>query len=299
VSRFPAPLSANVRLVWSGRTHRGRFRSNNEDAFLTLSFNQHGPCYLGKDGEGDFAAGDFVFAVSDGMGGAHAGEFASKIAVQKIAELLPRSFRMRAMGITSGKQDFLAELMTRIHREMRAMGEHYEECAGMGATLSLVWLSPTGMVFAHVGDTRIYYLPAIGPMRQITHDHTHAGWLFREGKINEREAKNHPSRNQLQMALGGKVKTVEPQIGSVIYEPGDRFVIVSDGVVDGVWDRSLERMIREPAPGIAAVPPAQRLIDEALFASGRDNLTALVLEINPGPSPAAPRATVTAAAAHT
>src|SRR5208282_3207942 len=87
-------------LRWSGLTHRGRVRANNEDAFLGLAVDGYGANHLGKTGESSLASVDLVFAVSDGMGGAHAGEFASRIVVDRVTQLLPRSFRLAAAGIT-------------------------------------------------------------------------------------------------------------------------------------------------------------------------------------------------------
>jgi serine/threonine protein phosphatase PrpC len=259
-------------LRWSGMTHPGRFRANNEDAFLAVTFGAREFHYLGKSGEGSMEEADYVFAVSDGMGGAKSGEFASRIAVEKITRLLPKSFGMAAQQLETGFEDVLAELFDSIHLAVVDLGRHYEECHGMGATLSLAWFMPDWMCFAHIGDSRIYYLPKDGEMTQITHDHSHVGWLRRTGKINEREARTHPHRHALAQALGGGQKTIDPHIGRVGYQSGDRFLICSDGLVDGIWDRRMGEMARGELE-------ASRLVMEAVNESGRDNTTALLIEI--------------------
>ena len=92
----------------------------------------------------------------------------------------------------------------------------------MGATLSLCWLSPGWIYFAYVG------------------------WLFRNGQINEREAKNHPQRNVLQKVLGADPQQIEPQTGAVGLEPGDRFLLCTDGVTEGLFDSRIEDILRSP-----------------------------------------------------
>lgn len=270
---------------WSGLTHVGRVRKNNEDSFLALTFDGHDVRYLGKIGDASLGGGDFVFAVSDGMGGAKSGEFASRIAVDRITRLLPRGFRLSAAGLASGFSDILTELLSAIHADLLKLGFSYEECAGMGATLSLAWLTPEWLYFAHIGDSRIYYLPHDGPMRQLTQDHSYVGWLRRNGQLNEREARTHPRRNALNQALGAGHQFIEPHIGAVGHRPGDRFLICSDGLVDGLWDRNIEELIRNPPAPLIAINPAQRLVDESVTASGKDNTTALVVEIASVPQP--------------
>lgn len=263
-------------LHWSGHSDVGRYRQNNEDAFLGLRFDGHDTHHLGKVGEGSLDEMDYVFAVSDGMGGKNAGEFASNITIEKTIKLLPRSFRQSATGIIPGFNDILEELFSDIHRALTYLGHSYEECSGMGATLSLAWLTPGWLYFGHVGDSRIYYFPQTGGMKQLTDDHTRPGWLRRRGEINEREARNHPAKNVLQQSLGSDCQFLDPQIGSVGCEPGDKFLICSDGLVDGLWDHRLTDLVRETRdPAIAEI-----LVDEAVRTSGRDNTTALVITVS-------------------
>jgi serine/threonine protein phosphatase PrpC len=266
-------------LRWSGLTDVGRFRPNNEDAFLALKFDGHEVQFLGKHGEASLAGFDFVFAVSDGMGGAKSGEFASKITVDRITRLLPQSFRLSAAGIAGGFSEVLLELFLAIHADLIKLGQSYSECAGMGATLSLCWFRPQWMYFAHVGDSRIYHLPREGGLTQVTHDHNHVGWLRRKGQLNEREARAHPGRNALSQALGAGNQFVEPQVGALAHSPGDRFLICSDGLVEGLWDRRIEEIVRRHADAPGGPTAAQALVGEAVQASGRDNTTALVIEI--------------------
>jgi serine/threonine protein phosphatase PrpC len=274
-----AERAASPDVRWSGLTHVGRVRTNNEDVFLALAVDGHEVRYLGKTGRASLGASDFVFAVSDGMGGAKSGEFASRITVDRVTRLFPRAFRLSATGMGMGFADVLGELITQIHDDLSRLGRSYEECAGMGATLSLAWVTPEWLYFAHLGDSRIYYLPAGGGLTQVTHDHSHVGWLRRTGRINEREARTHPRRNALQQALGAGHQILDPHIGAVGHRPGDRFLICSDGLVDGLWDRRIEELLMETRHGDPEANHAQVLVNEAVEASGRDNTTAVVIDL--------------------
>jgi protein phosphatase len=254
-------------------------RKNNEDVFLALAVDGREVRYLGKTGHASLADSDFVFAVSDGMGGAKSGEFASRIAVDRITRLFPRTFRLAAAGMGVGFADVLTELITSIHNDLLKLSYSYEECAGMGATLTLCWLTPQWMYFGHLGDSRVYYLPHQGALTQVTHDHSHVGWLRRKGQINEREARTHPRRNALQQALGAGHQFIDPHIGAVGHHIGDRFLICSDGLVEGLWDRQIEEALRTPAGPDDKRSAAQRLVEESVQNSGRDNTTAVVVEI--------------------
>jgi protein phosphatase len=266
-------------LKWFGWTDRGKVRANNEDAFLGLQFDAQEVHRLGKFGEASTESSDFAFAVSDGMGGAMAGEYASRIAVEKITTLLPRSFRRPAGGLDADYDAALTKLFREIHRALVYVGNSYEECAGMETTLSLGWFTPGSLYFGHVGDSRIYHLPArSGAIRQISQDDTHVGWLLRNGKLSEREARAHPRRNVLQKALGGGNQFVDPQVGIVPYSSGDVFLLCSDGLTEGLSNDRLAELLKTPAASITAENPARNLVLASLANDGRDNTTALVIQ---------------------
>ncbi len=271
--------SSPATLKWSGWTDIGKVRKNNEDAFLGLRFDAHEVHRLGKFGEAATEKHDFTFAVCDGMGGAKAGEYASEIAVDKITTLLPRAFHSSARGLGAGIADVLAELYEQIHRSLVYLGSSYDECHGMQTTLSLCWFTPGWMYFGHVGDSRIYHLSAKkNEILQLTEDDTHVGWLYRNGKINEREARTHPRRNVLQKALGGGNQFVDPQVGAVACERGDFFLLCSDGLSEGLYDHYLVDILRASAKD-GKINPAQLLVSESVKNDGRDNTTALVVQV--------------------
>jgi protein phosphatase len=261
-------------LRWSGLSDVGKVRKNNEDSFLGLRFDAQETQRLGKFGDSPAADFDFVFAVCDGMGGAKAGEFASNIAVEKITALLPRAFRKLVSGDTSADET-LQKLFAEIHHALVYLGNSYDECHGMETTMSLCWFTPGRMFFSHVGDSRIYLLRAgATEMVQLTHDDTYVGWMFRHGQLNEREARTHPRRNVLQKALGGGNQFVDPQFGAVACAPGDIFLLCSDGLTEGLYNHQLMDLLRA-----SELNPAQRLVATAVTNDGRDNTTALVVQV--------------------
>jgi PPM family protein phosphatase len=276
----PSPAKKTTALKWSGCSDIGRVRKNNEDSFLGLQFDAREIFRLGKFGEASLEKMDFTFAVCDGMGGALAGEYASRIAVEKITTLLPRAFQQSARGLNAGFSDVLTELFAQIHRALVFVGGSYEECEGMQTTLSVCWFTPGRMYFGHIGDSRIYHLPRRKKeIKRLTEDDTHVGWLFRSGKITEYGARTHPHRNALQRALGGANRFVDPQAGAVAFERGDIFLLCTDGLVEGLDDRQLAEILREPQSSKEISNPAQLLVEASVANSGRDNTTALVIQV--------------------
>ncbi len=267
---------ATLHLRWSGLTDRGKFRSNNEDAFLAMLLNASGIKYLGKTGEASVVDSDFIFAVSDGMGGERSGEFASRIAVEKITLQLPQQFGLSEERFSAYSDDILTALFESIHEDLLRLGRYDANCRDMGATLTLAWFRRGRLYFGHIGDSRLYHLPVGGELVQITEDHSHVGWLRRQGKINEREARMHPRKNVLAQALGSGHRYLNPHIGVLDYQQGDKFLLCSDGVTDGLWDRALSDKLTEDVPGEET--RAAAIVHRAVAESGRDNATAVVVE---------------------
>ena len=267
-------------IEWSGTTHPGRFRPNNEDAFLGMLLDDKGIRYLGKRGSASLERSDFIFAVSDGMGGERSGEFASRATVAKIALQLPQQFGLGEDRFAAYSDDIIMELFTSIHQELLNLGHYDHNCRDMGATLTLAWFRRGRVYFGHIGDSRIYHLPAGGQLKQITEDHSHVGWLRRTGKINERQARSHPRKNVLSQALGAGHRYLHPHIGVLDYDPGDQFLLCSDGVTDGLWDHAIEEQLKSQATAESneqGPSVAERIVMAAVAESGRDNATAVVV----------------------
>lgn len=273
-SQLLQPSRPPSRVAWSGCSHPGRFRPNNEDTFLVAQINRRGIQYLGKTGEGCPVDHEYLFAVSDGMGGEKSGEFASRIAIKQITQLLPRCTHFPAEEFALRSEEILNDLFQSIHREMTQLSQTDLHCRNMGATLTLAWVRNGHCYYAHVGDSRLYFL-SDATMRQVTEDHTHVGWLRRNGKINEREARYHPRKNVLNQALGAGHQYLTPNIGGFRIQSGDSLVLCTDGVHEGLWDRGIQELIESPTSSQLDQPPAQRLVFSAIERS-RDNASSIV-----------------------
>jgi serine/threonine protein phosphatase PrpC len=145
----------------------------------------------------------------------------------------------------------------------------------MGATLSLGWLTPEWLYFAHIGDSRIYVLPQAGGIRRSPTTTAYVGWLRRKAEsTNARPARTPDATPSTRPSAPGN-QFIDPHIGAVDHSPGDRFLMCSDGLIDGLWDRHLDEILHQPDPA----PAAQRLLAAALERAARDNITAMVVEV--------------------
>ena len=278
-------MTTKTQVGWSAMSHSGSFRSNNEDRFLGVLSSKHGVRYLGKTGSIATDQGDAVFAVADGMGGEQSGELAGKIAIDELTRMLPKAQSLNDRLLLDTYPQILKELFCSIHKELNRIGFDVH-CRNMGSTFTVVWLHGSLAMYAHIGDTRLYRLyraegESTYPMKmvQVSEDHTFVGWLRRTGQINERQARFHPRKNVLSRALGAGHQIIEPQIGAFVVTPGEKLILCSDGVIDGLWDHAIRELVCEVPDDGQNELLAQRLVLSAVSESGRDNTTAIVVEL--------------------
>jgi PPM family protein phosphatase len=206
-----------------------------------------------------------LFVVADGMGGAQAGEVASQLAVEVFGEGLPPD--------GSAEERLAArvrEANRRIHQLSRSEAEH----AGMGTTLTAALLDDTVLAVAHVGDSRAY-LFRDGSLQRLTRDHSLVGELVEQGKLTEEQAEEHPQRSIITRALGPE-PDVQVDTWSYPVQSGDILLLCSDGLTSMIGEAVITRILTA-APDLRRA--ADRLIDEANEAGGRDNITAVLFRI--------------------
>jgi protein phosphatase len=211
-----------------------------------------------------------LFAVADGMGGHQGGEVAAQLAMQVMATS-PRS-----------SAEELVQAIRAANRAVFDQAAERSELAGMGTTVVSMAVidsdEATLAVLASVGDSRVYRWRA-GELEQLTTDHNYVAELVRRGELSPHAAATHPYRNMLTRAVG-----VEPDVAVDMrietLDPGDRYVLCSDGLTNELSDHAIATVLRrQPDPTDAA----RELIRVANEAGGRDNITALIVDVSVDP----------------
>ncbi|MEP6893171.1 MAG: Stp1/IreP family PP2C-type Ser/Thr phosphatase [Gaiellaceae bacterium] len=236
----------------------GRRRFNNEDSYVSQP-----P----------------LFAIADGVGGAQAGEVASRLAAAALAELEPGSHG----------EDVLVALIAEANRRIYERSLEDPAAAGMGTTVTalLVDESAGTIVLGHVGDSRAYVFRG-GKLAQLTDDHSLVGELVRSGRLSPEDAEQHPHRSVITRVVGTE-STVDVDVETIQPAAGDVFIICSDGLTDMLPDALVSAAIADAQGDPGRI--AEALVGAANEAGGIDNITVLVFEIEEG-DPAAAAAMV-------
>ncbi|MDR1358390.1 MAG: Stp1/IreP family PP2C-type Ser/Thr phosphatase [Coriobacteriales bacterium] len=206
-----------------------------------------------------------LYAVADGMGGHAAGEVASELAVDILAE--------NALSINDAAS--LISTVRVINRSIIEAAENGTGRPGMGTTLTAALIDGRRLLLAQVGDSRAYLLHN-GALQQLTRDHSYVGELLAGGHISASEAASHPKRSVITRALGSDPKT-EADIYELEASPGDTLLLCSDGLYGMVPNEEIASLLSaEPDPQAAC----EALIAAARDSGGLDNISAIVVKLN-------------------
>lgn len=275
-----------IHLRSSARTNTGKVRENNEDQVYLLEYNH------------------LVLAmVADGMGGAAAGEEASRIAIETIHEGLLNDEGYAENGASGGSTspnnrirsaeviskidsmsaDVLSDKLRHVIRTANVniveQAQNIPELKGMGTTVTMALVRNTYAIIGHVGDSRAYLVDGHdNSISQITSDHSFVEAMVAAGHISRAEAEDHPMRNVLYRALG-QAEEVDVDVYHSYLRVGDRLVLCSDGLTLHVKPQEIARIAGENRPEVAS----QKLIELANDRGGRDNVSVVVISIEEEP----------------
>jgi serine/threonine protein phosphatase PrpC len=227
-----------------GRSDTGRRRRHNEDAYVL-----HPP----------------LFAVADGMGGAQAGELASRLAAEAVEDE-----QAEAGGVQR-----VTSVIQAANRRVYERSREDTAFSGMGTTLTVALVEDGTVTIGHVGDSRAYMIRD-GKLDQLTHDHSLVAELVRSGKLTQEEAEHHPQRSVITRALGTD-PDVDVDTYSIDAQPGDVFLLCSDGLTSMVGDAAILRIVEEHRDDLDRA--ARELIATANRGGGEDNITVVFFDI--------------------
>jgi protein phosphatase len=238
-------------------SHVGKIRANNQDSGY---------------------AGTHLFVVADGMGGHAGGDVASAIAIKRVIEVdkpfaSPHDAEFALQSALLAANSLIAETVF----------EH-PELTGMGTTVSAVLRLDDNIVLAHIGDSRIYRYRG-GKLEQISADHTFVQRLVDSGRITPEEAAVHPRRSVLMRVLGDVDASPEIDTGVLETQPGDRWLLCSDGLSSYVTDDKIKAALKSVSDPDAA---ANRLVKDALDQGAPDNVTVVIVDVGDDSSSASP-----------
>lgn len=262
-------------VTWAAASRSGSRKETNDDSWIVFSANPGGSERLGETGKASISDHDIVFAISDGMGGGNAGDLASSLILERMAAVIPETFRAAASGFFPDSLSLLQSALKDIHEHINSVGDATDNRRGMAATLALAWFTPENLYLANVGDTRIY-LCRDGATEQLSKDHSIAWGQMKRGEIREVEYRTHPRRAALYEIVGGGHQTINPHFAAVPYRSGDRLLICSDGLIDGVWDRQIANTL---ASGDAPGECCASLLGRALGNSGVDDTSLIAISV--------------------
>ena len=240
----------------AGKTDVGRVRQENQDDYRA----------------GELPGGAVWALVCDGMGGAKGGREASQGACNVIENFFQEQYAQCGAG---QEEPFLKKALLYANRFVFQKAAHEEALAGMGTTAVCALVRSGNVYLCHAGDSRAYLIRD-GKLTQLTHDHSYVQELVDCGTITEEEAEHHPQKNIITKALGVDYR-LEPEVTAAKLKREDRLLLCTDGLTNMVPVEEMEELL---AQGTFYDLP-DRLIEAANAHGGSDNITALLLAVEP------------------
>jgi len=270
------PHCPPVRIDAAGLSHKGKVRPANEDHYLVARVGRSLDTLVTSLPPGEvperFDETGFAMMVADGMGGAAAGEVASRVAISTL------------VNIVLDVPDWVMKLDERVADKLMARAVEYyrkvdttladlvkadPQLGGMGTTMTVGYSISKELFVCHVGDSRAY-LFRDGKLQQLTRDHTHVQELVDAGTITREEAATHRLRHVLTNAIGGRHRSIDVDVQRVRLQDADRLLFCTDGLTEVVPDADIAEVLdRSKAPEIIC----RSLVDLALERGGPDNIT--------------------------
>ncbi|HUX45851.1 MAG TPA: Stp1/IreP family PP2C-type Ser/Thr phosphatase [Terracidiphilus sp.] len=241
--------TAVVHYMAAAVTDRGRKRPSNEDAF-------------------GYSVEDGVYVVCDGMGGAAAGEIASSLAVDEVLRMISG----HEQDGSAPKQETVEQAIVAANEAIFARAQRNHRLSGMGTTLVALAVEDRQVWVLNVGDSRCYRYRG-GQLEQLTLDHSLVEEQVRMGRMTKSEASRSPFRNVITRALGTQSR-VTPDVFGLEAEPGDLFLLCSDGLTRELSDKVIESRLAQDGP---LEELCLRLVNSAKKAGGHDNITCLLV----------------------
>ncbi len=272
-------LASMVQVEFGALTHVGYVRPNNEDHYLVARLGRsleplmtNVPADVLPAHVAEFGYGVLV---ADGMGGAVAGEVASRMAISLLVNLVADAAKWgRRIDETEADalMERLAEYYSQIHSSLTHRAEIEPELSGMGTTLTVAYSFCSDLFVAHVGDSRAYLFRE-GRLHRLTHDQTVAQRLVDQGVLPPEALATHRYRHILTDALGGSSPHLNKELQHYRLADHDRLLVCSDGLSDMLSDDSIAEVLQH---GDAPNEACRELVDRALAAGGKDNITVVV-----------------------
>jgi len=272
-------ISARVQVDLGALSDPGKVRPNNEDHYLVARFDRsmqtllsnlppgHVPERSGETGYG--------MLVADGMGGEAAGEVASRVAISVLVDLVLQT----PDWILRLDEQWLQEVRKRMEQRFQQVQEALRgqvrddpSLSGMGTTMTLAGSLGSDFFLIHAGDSRAYLFRQ-DKLHRLTCDHTMAQSLADAGIISPQEVATHPLRHVLTNVLGGKGGRVRVDYRELRLADGDQILLCTDGLTDMVSEESIVQVLRSAG---TAAKACRTLVDQALDAGGKDNITVVL-----------------------